>query len=107
MTAVADVTASLEALLGRVLSAQQLQTLANAIMDRDPANLLPRPNAPGPHPFFADPQNPTNEEKAELVKQTILSSLRRTIRDSAEDIQRTTNETSVSAAGDAAVADLE
>ena len=62
MTAVTDATTVIETLLGRTLTAEQLIRIGDAFAVVDIYGLA----------TFADPENPTNEEKAQLFLDTNL-----------------------------------
>jgi hypothetical protein len=106
MTAVADATTVIETLLGRTLTAQQLQSIGNRMVQADPygiARRSPRGDDPG---YFADYDNPTNEEKAQLILDSLLLTLEQWNRKAAVEESRVAAVADQNAAGDTADADL-
>jgi len=69
MTAVTDAKLVLETVAGKSLTAEQLQTIANRVRLADPARLTEF-NPDGGYLWAADPENPTNEEIAQLFLDT-------------------------------------
>ena len=55
---------------------------------------------------MADPQNPTNEEKAQIFNLTLLTWGKQVVRSVAEGAETDTVEGQIEAAGDTAVSDL-
>ena len=106
MTAIADATTVIETLIGRTLTAQQLSNIGNRFRQADPYSLA-APDDNGVSAYFADPENPTNEEMAQLLLDTFKTYAKDVVRKMAETEQVTSNEGSVEAAGNTAVADLE
>jgi hypothetical protein len=97
MTAVTDATLVIETLIGRTLTAQQLQNVGIRYKYSDPYGLG----------VFVDPENPTNEELAQLFLDTTLRHAKHLLRNSGETEEHEVSRTNVSTAGDTAVANLE
>ena len=66
MTAVTDAKLVIETLLGRTMTGAALTRVADAYMLADPHSLVKTGVV-----VLADPDNPTNEEKAELFLKTL------------------------------------
>ena len=96
MTAITDATTVIDVLIGRSSSAAQRTRIANAFVSTDPHSLA----------AFADPPNPTNEEKAQLFLDTFLTWGRQVVRSVAEASEQVTVDGQVTGAGDTAVNDL-
>lgn len=79
------------------MTAQQLQNIGARVRQADPYGIG----------VYVDPENPTNEEMAQLILDTMSTYMKDVVRKIAEAEQRETNAGSVTAAGDTAVADLE
>lgn len=108
MTAVADATTVIETLIGRTLTAQQLQNIGNRMVLADPYGLARPgrgPNAQDPG-YFADPENPTAEEKAQLILDSLNITLKQWNRRAAQEEARLAAVAGELAAGDTADADL-
>lgn len=109
MTAVADATTVIETLLGRTLTGPQLQNIGSRMVRADPFSLAtrrPGPNGGTDPGYFADPDNPTNEEKAQLILDSLLLTLKRWNRQAAQNAAKQTASADIIAAGDAAEVDL-
>jgi hypothetical protein len=65
MTAVTDAKLIIETALGHTLTGDALTRIADAYTQADPHNLSIT--------LFADPENPTNEEKAQLYIDTLIT----------------------------------
>lgn len=105
MTAVADATTVIETLLGRTLTGPQLQNIGSRMVQADPFGLT-RGVRNQPSGYFADPDNPTNEEKAQLILDSLLLTLKRWNRQAAQNAAKQTASADIIAAGDAAEVDL-
>lgn len=97
MAAVADATLIIETLLGRTLTAEQLGRIGDAYVLADPYNLG----------SYADPQNPTNEEKAQLFLDTTLRHGQETVRQGKRHSLWKDNIATIDAQVNTAVADIE
>ena len=96
MTAITDAKLIIETALGHSVTTAALMRIANAYATTDPHSLAD----------FADPENPTNEEKAQLYIDTLLANGWAVVRSHAEGKEQTIVDGQVSNAGDTAVADL-
>ena len=101
MTAIADATAVANLLIGRTLTGPELNRIGDAYFAADPHSLIRRGVV-----VIADPENPTNEEKAQLFLDSMLHNARAILRHTAEQSETEAVDGQVSAAGDAAVNDL-
>ena len=96
MTAITDAATVFDTLVGRTTTSAERGRVANAFVSADPHSLA----------AFADPQNPTNEEKAQLFLDTFLTWGRQVVRSVAEGSEQVTVDGQVTGAGDTAVNDL-
>lgn len=97
MTAIADATTIFETIIGRTLSGPQLQRLGTAFFTQDPYQ----------KGVYVDPENPTNEEKAQLVIDSMYTFTRRLVREEAGRTKRMELEVTIDAAIAAAEAAAE
>lgn len=109
MSAVTDAKLIIETLIGRTLTAQQLTNIADKVVAADPAGLTrsgggPRAEASG---YFADPDNPTNEEKAQLFLDTTKIFWRRWLGQGGAIVEKQTAQAAIVAAAQAAEAELD
>ena len=96
MTAVTDAGTVLDILVGRTTTGAEQTRVADAFVTADPHSLA----------AFAIPDSPTNEEKAQLFLDTLLTWGRQVVRGVAEGAEQTTVDGQIEAAGDTAVDDL-
>ena len=105
MTAIADVKTMIEAGIGRTATQAQLQKVAAGLLDAHEngiriASISSVPFSP------ADPDNITNEEKAQLFKDATVWFWKQLLSNAAEKVTRQSNDAAVEAARAAAEGDL-
>lgn len=97
MTAVADAKSLIELLIGRASTVDEQNRISDAFVNSDPYMLG----------NFADPENPTNEEKAQLFMDTILRFGKEIVKNEAEASAHAEAQATIVAAGSSAIADWE
>jgi hypothetical protein len=88
MTAVTDAKTVIETLIGRTLTNDQLGRIGARFKEADEDEQF-EIQMPGHLGVFADPDNPTNEEMAQLFLDTVLVFSKRTVRGMAQEAEET------------------
>jgi hypothetical protein len=107
MTAVTDATLIIETVIGRPLTGPQLSSIADKVVALDPFGYLTGGPGGEPSTYFADPENPTNEEKAQLFLDTTERIWRNWMQRGGAEIAKETTDATVAAAMAAAEAELD
>ena len=105
MAAIDDAKTVIETLTGRVHTAQELQNIADAFISAKRYGIR-IPAVGGSEPNFADPDNPTNEEKAQLFLNAMKWFGQQVVQLNAEKITRAANDANVATAKANALADF-
>lgn len=104
MSAVTDAKLIIETLIGRSLTGPQLQSIADKVVAADPLRLVaPAPNKPN---RFADMNNPTAEEKAQLFLDCTKIMWRQWLSQGGATAARASAQATIDAAAAAAEAEL-
>ena len=101
MTAITDAGTVLDTLVGRTTTAAERGRVADAFTAADPHSLIANGTL-----VVVDPENLTNEEKAQLFLDTFLTWGRQVVRAMAQDSEQITVDGQIEGAGDTAVNDL-
>ena len=105
MTAIADAKTMIETGIGRVATTDELQRVAAAVLSAKERGIrIPSISSVAFTPV--DPENPTNEEIAQLFIDVTLFFWKRLLESNAEAITRESNDAAVETAKAAALADL-
>jgi hypothetical protein len=107
MTAVTDVQNIIEALKGSPPTAQQISNISQHFIDADPTGLLQPLDMDGHPTYYADWQNPTNEEQAVLTLAGMKYALQEYIKALVKKKQQPIKDGIIQSEMDAAITDLD